>query len=126
MTVKHSTWNSASTVDEYAPPFNGDHFVAAQVTSDNYFVWYPAKQFRELHLHLQRHKSKALILEFSATVITEDCDNSNAYWACFDYVNGHKGSRRYVHIFNTRKEAQALRRAHPDIVLPPIRVWVTH
>ena len=126
--TKCATWNNASTVDEYGPPLNGDEFLAAQVTRNNYFVWYTCKQQRDLQQYLRNDKNPALILGVCAT-INEDQDEGSAVrdakWACFDYVNGNKGGRRYVHIFNTRKEARALRRAHPDIVLPPIRVWIT-
>jgi len=127
-TPKYATWNNASTVDEYGPPLNGDEFLAAQVTSNNYFVWYPCKQQRDLHQYLRNNKSSALILGVS-TEYNGYLDERGALriskWACFDYVNGNKGARRYVHIFNTYKEARDLRRAHPDIVLPPIRVWIT-
>lgn len=120
------TWNDASNMDEYGPPFDGSTVsIIIDARCLNYFVWFESKHTSDIKDHLRHHNVKsALVLEFTTTITPDDRNQRPAYWACFDYANGHKGGRRYVHIFKTRKEARKLRQEVPDIVFPPIPVWL--
>lgn len=119
----NKTWNTVD-LEEYGPWMDDDNIVVAQCSNQNYFVWYPAMYLDDLKASL-KHMGIQSSLYFEVTNIPPKASwQKRCYYACFDYVNGDRLARRYVHIFNSRAEARELRKQHPDIVLPPVKVWI--